>query len=272
MVDVADRTHIRNGPWQGVLGVRHSVGAARVVTHPAIVFASGLVTLDVAGSGHGEVVGPVPVEVSRHDRPGPPVHAVGAGGQVGPGRGRAPREPAAEHRHPGGAHHGELVAAVAVEVTSGTPGTGPAITLRPSSGGDFEARGEGSVSFVADNHADFKAVGGAIEPDRDGTTGHLRFGLTNNGPAAAYRKDGKPILYADITLPKGVTGRSNAIDEEPDQDTTGECLTYVSETETKKFEPGHHRYLCPEATTPDSRPWRIDQRVQTRGPTATTSF
>ncbi|MFI0735131.1 hypothetical protein ACH4S9_40040 [Streptomyces sp. NPDC021225] len=132
---------------------------------------------------------------------------------------------------------------------NGTPGTGSPIAFTAAPGGDFETGGKSSVSLRTDNHADFRAVGGAITPQADGTTGGLRFGLTNGGPAAAYRKDGQPLLYADITLPKGVTGLTNHIDEEPDQDTTGECLTYVSETETKKFEPGHSRYLCPEAST-----------------------
>ncbi len=146
-------------------------------------------------------------------------------------------------------YEAEAVPASSDEDPNGTPGTGSPIGLTAASGGDFETGGKSSLSLLTDNHADFRAVGGTIEPTADGTTGGLRFGLTNAGPAAAYRKDGKPLLYADITLPKGVTGLSNHIDEEPDQDTTGECLTYVSPTETKKFEPGHSRYLCPEAST-----------------------
>ncbi|MGY0060422.1 hypothetical protein ACWY4P_28420 [Streptomyces sp. LZ34] len=144
----------------------------------------------------------------------------------------------------------EAVPAGSEENPNGTPGTGSPIAFTAASAGDFEADGKSSVSLRTDNHADFRAVGGVIDPEADnGTTGGLKFGLTNDGPAAAYRKDRKPILYADITLPEGVTGLTNRIDEEPDQDTTGECLTYVNETETKKFEPGHRRYLCPEAST-----------------------
>ncbi|MES4909476.1 MULTISPECIES: hypothetical protein [unclassified Streptomyces] len=144
----------------------------------------------------------------------------------------------------------QAVPAGSAENPNGTPGTGSPLAFTTTSGGDFETGGKSSVSLRTDNHADFRAVGGAIDPEDDnGTTGGLRFGLTNDGPAAAYRKDGRPILYADITLPEGVTGLTNRIDEEPDQDTTGECLTYVSATETKKFEPGHRRYLCPEAST-----------------------
>ncbi|MFK4269699.1 COG1361 family protein [Streptomyces milbemycinicus] len=144
----------------------------------------------------------------------------------------------------------QAVPAGSEENPNGTPGTGSPIAFTTTSGGDFETDGKSSVSLRTDNHADFRAVGGAIDPEAgNGTTGGLKFGLTNDGPAAAYRQDREPILYADITLPEGVTGLTNHIDEEPDQDTTGECLTYVSETETKKFEPGHRRYLCPEAST-----------------------
>ncbi|MFC0601974.1 hypothetical protein [Streptomyces palmae] len=133
---------------------------------------------------------------------------------------------------------------------NGEVGTDAAITLRPFTGGEFEQGAEGMATYNADNHADFAARGGAIKRDKkDPTTGSVAFGLVNNGPAAAYRHDGKPLVYVDVTLPEGVTATWNRVDEEPDEDATGECLTYVSEGQTKPFEGGHSRYLCPEAST-----------------------
>ncbi|MFH8369069.1 hypothetical protein [Streptomyces sp. NPDC018031] len=133
---------------------------------------------------------------------------------------------------------------------NGTPGTGAPVGLTPVTGGEFADGGESSVSFGTGNHADFRARGGVIKTVKNvPTQGGLAFGLENDGPAAAYRRDGKPLLYADITLPEGVTAVSNHIDEEPDQDTTGACLTHLGEGRTKPFEGGHRRYLCPEAPT-----------------------
>lgn len=144
----------------------------------------------------------------------------------------------------------QAVPADAPEDPNGTPGTGAPVGLVPHTGGEFPGTAEGSVVFATGNRADFRARGGAIETSKgQPTEGALTFGLENDGPAAAYRRDGKPLLYADITLPEGVTGVSNRIDEEPDQDTTGECLTYLGEGRTKPFEAGHRRYLCPEAPT-----------------------
>ncbi|MEK8171996.1 hypothetical protein NKH77_29695 [Streptomyces sp. M19] len=89
------------------------------------------------------------------------------------------------------------------EDPNGDPGTGSPVAFEDASGGDFEKGGESSVTFGAVNHADFAAKGGAIAPDKkDATKGRLSFGLVNHGPGAAYRKDGKPLAYADITLPR----------------------------------------------------------------------
>ncbi|WP_431042953.1 hypothetical protein ACQUSR_14330 [Streptomyces sp. P1-3] len=143
----------------------------------------------------------------------------------------------------------EAVPAGSNDPLGGTRGTDAPLAFGPSAGGEFETKAESTVRLDADHHADFAARGGAIEPaKREPATGVLRFGLDNRGPAAAYRRDGEPLLYADVTLPKGVTGAWNELDEEPDDDTDGACLTYVAEGRTKPFEPGHSRYLCPEAS------------------------
>ncbi|WKX71807.1 hypothetical protein [Streptomyces sp. XD-27] len=143
----------------------------------------------------------------------------------------------------------EAVPAGTKDPLGGKRGTDAPLAFGPSAGGEFETKAESTVRLDADHHADFAARGGVIEPvKREPATGVLRFGLDNHGPAAAYRRDGKPLLYADVTLPKGVTGAWNELDEEPDDDTNGACLTYVAEGRTKPFEPGHSRYLCPEAS------------------------
>ncbi|KUJ67557.1 hypothetical protein ACZ90_27320 [Streptomyces albus subsp. albus] len=133
---------------------------------------------------------------------------------------------------------------------NGTVGTDAAITLAPTTGGEFEQGAEGSVAFGADHHADFAARGGVVQRNKKTpTTGVVSFGLVNNGPAAAYRKDSKPLRYVDVMLPEGVTGSWNHIDEEPDENTDGACLTYLGEGRTKEFEAGHRHYVCPEADT-----------------------
>ncbi|GAA2430843.1 hypothetical protein [Streptomyces macrosporus] len=133
---------------------------------------------------------------------------------------------------------------------NGTPGTDAPLGLKPATGGDFEEGDSGSVDILVDNHADFAVRGGEIVRAKgDAGRGSLSFGLVNDGPAAAWRKDREPLLYVDVTLPEGVTAVSNVIDEEPDDDASGECLVYVDENRTRRFEPGHRRYLCPEAPT-----------------------
>ncbi|GAA2413559.1 hypothetical protein GCM10010420_48890 [Streptomyces glaucosporus] len=133
---------------------------------------------------------------------------------------------------------------------NGTPGTGAPLGMEPAGGGDFEDDGSGTVELLADNHADFAARGGGITRAKgDPGSGTVSFGVVNNGPAAAYRRDRKPLLYVDVTLPEGVTAVGNPVDEEPDEDASGECLVYGDGDGTGRFEPGHRRYLCPQAPT-----------------------
>ena len=43
------------------------------------------------------------------------------------------------------------------------------------------------------------------KPGKPGTRRTLTFGVVNEGTASVYRRDGKPVVLVDVTLPKGVT-------------------------------------------------------------------
>lgn len=133
--------------------------------------------------------------------------------------------------------------------TGGTPGKGAALTLTPATGKDFADSHR--VTYDADNAADFLAVGAVLTPGKKGSTHPLAFGLRNAGPAVVAHPDGKPVAYAEVTLPEGVVAKSVRVDEEPDDQASGDCYTYTG-GKTSPFEPGHRRYLCPDTVAEES--------------------
>ncbi|WP_326774680.1 hypothetical protein [Streptomyces sp. NBC_01445] len=143
----------------------------------------------------------------------------------------------------------EAVPASSGTDTGGTPGKGAALTLSPATGTDFADSHR--VTYDADNAADFLAVGAVLVPGKKGSTHPLAFGLRNAGPAVVAHPDSKPVAYAEVTLPKGVVAKSVRVDEEPDDQASGDCYTYTG-GKTSPFEPGHRRYLCPDTVSEES--------------------
>jgi len=143
----------------------------------------------------------------------------------------------------------EAVPASSDTDTGGTPGKGAALTLTPATGSDFADSQR--VTYDADNAADFLAVGAVLVPGKKGSTHPLAFGLRNAGPAVVAHPGNKPVAYVDVTLPRGVVAKSVRVDEEPDDQASGDCFTYTG-GKTSPFEPGHRRYLCPDTVSEES--------------------
>ncbi|MFJ5309141.1 hypothetical protein [Streptomyces sp. NPDC088350] len=124
-------------------------------------------------------------------------------------------------------------------------GTGPALALVPASGaGDgFESGATGRVTVSADSSADLAATA-AVKPGRETGAWTLELNAVDHGPASVFSADNKAVALVDVVLPQGTVATGNAF-EEGEDGPYGECLLWVSSTQTAPFKAGHRHYVCP---------------------------